>query len=126
MGCKKCFLFVFKFLCFKFFFFYNSFLTFAKHYKIGGFSIFMVLVVEREEKGKEMIAGISGFSFFLQKWPFRDVYLFSRNWFGPPPKKKLIDKLKKLILWYFGVFVVFCSSCFCFFVFLFSFCFLWV
>ena len=46
----------------------------------------MFFVVEREEKGpKKMITGISGFVFFVQKWPFRDSKLFSKKWVGETP-----------------------------------------
>ena len=32
-----------------------------------------------------MITGISGFGFFVQKWPFRDSELFSTKWVAETP-----------------------------------------
>ena len=61
---------------------------FAKNtIKIGVSANFGVFVVEREEKGKKnkMITGISGFGFFIQKWPFRDAKLFSKKWVAETP-----------------------------------------
>ena len=55
------------------------FLGLLKHYKIGVSADVCVFVVEREEKGKKMITGISGFGFFVQKWPFRDAQLLFKN-----------------------------------------------
>ena len=49
---------------------------FAKALLKLGFQQFFV--VQRDEKSPpKMITGISGFGFFVQKWPFRDGYLFS-------------------------------------------------
>ena len=32
-----------------------------------------------------MITGISGFGFFIQKWPFRDSEVFSTKWVAETP-----------------------------------------
>ena len=45
----------------------------------------MFFVVEREEIGKKMITGISGFRIFCPKWPFRDAYLFLKEWLAETP-----------------------------------------
>ena len=47
----------------------------------------MFSVVEREEnRQKKMITGIYEIKFFLvQKWPFRDAYVFSKKKFAETP-----------------------------------------
>ena len=126
----------FKFLCFEFKIWKFSFFRFAKTLlKIWFYHYFGVFVVEREEKGRKMITGISGFGFFVPKWPFRDAHLFSnepcwtpifivffgRALFGPRCKKrKFWTPTKKGKNWlitekfFFGVFPVFCLLVFYF------------
>ena len=53
--------------CFKFNFETFLVLGLLKHYKIGVSAFFVLFVVEREEIGKKMITGISGFCFFGPK-----------------------------------------------------------
>ena len=66
--------------------FENYLLCLLKHYKIWGFSIFMLLVVAREEnRQKNDNWNFWIWAFFVQKWPFRDADLFFENWFAQPP-----------------------------------------
>ena len=44
----------------------------------------IVLLFKEKTKTKKIITGMSG-SFFVQKWPFRDGCLFSKNVFAEPP-----------------------------------------
>ena len=57
------------------------FLGLLKHYKNRGFSNFLCFLLLKEKKqAKKMITGIYEFRFFLvQKWPFRDAYVFSQK-----------------------------------------------
>ena len=89
-----------------------------------------------------MITGISGFGFFVQKWPSRDAKLFCKKWVAETPifivffgcalflaklskreildthqkKKKLTDNWKALFFSVFLCFFVFflCFFCYCF------------
>ena len=114
--------------------------------------MFVFLLLLQKKAKKKKITGISGFGFFVQKWPFRDSKLFSTKWvaetpifivfwgcalFGPRCQKREILKShpKNGKFWliteklFFGIFVIslfFCPlfSFFCFFFFFICFCFL--
>ena len=107
---------VLTFLCFKFEFEHFLFFGLLKHYKIGVLANVCGFCCEKEEKGKkqrylELLVRV----FWVQKWPFRDAYLFPKKelekqnlfysvfwvrvfWaklskkknFGHPPKKRIL------------------------------------
>ena len=47
--------------------------------------MFMFLLLKRKKIGKKMITGISGFVFFVEKWPFRDANLFFKKCLAETP-----------------------------------------
>ena len=61
------------------------FLGLLKHYKIGGSAIFMIFVVEREEHGKNYNWNFWIWDCFVQKWPYRDAYLFFKKCLAETP-----------------------------------------